>query len=425
MQLDVSHGGLGKSALYISTEAALSTSRLAQILESMRVSCPEAFEDPTTAPNLSRVHSVQCPDLESQNHILTYQLPIAIRRFDVGVVIIDSIAANFRTGDTTLQNPDPAVGDIQLSISDPKRRAAILGQRSVDLFRIGRHLQRVAIEQHVAIVVANQVSDWIVNDNGPASSTSVVQNPAAPKYHMGAVGKLSAPESIRPVVAPPVDLRASFLDSVDNISLASSSPMTDSQMQRLATPTPVDFRAAVARPTRALARAVTPKLEAGQTAGARLRIAEQNAASSNLSNQTEPPKRKLASEQHPHPDHPPNQLPLTSLSASPSRIMSLDHQMRWFSGWGEPSGFTSSIHYFGSLKTPALGLTWTNLVSARFVIKKGEFVDGKGKVVVRRRVECVFAAWTGGGRERGVECEIWEGGVRAVQSRRGEREEGS
>lgn len=436
MQLPASLGGLGRSALYISTEAALSTARLAQMLDRMRESVPEAFDGAgagtdTSGTGLDRVHSIQCPDLESQDHILTFQLPTAIERLGVGLVIIDSIAANFRTGDTTLraeaqQQPTDVGGHDtggpdarSWPPTDPgKRRAALLGQRSADLFKLGRHLQQVAIEHGVAVVVANQVADWIPHDGGPAASTAGDRG----VYHMGTVQRLPAPRlAPQPPIAPATDSRTSWPESFDDVSLASSSPMTASQAQRLASPTPLPASRSRSYDTGGhVVRCTTPKLEHGSAAGGQLRRATGSLPAAgpgtsydHLRGDTPSVVRSRAIMRPSPPQSP-------SLSLPVSRVLSLDHQMRWYSGWGEPipsssSSSASATEITGSLKTPALGLTWTNLIAARFVVRKREVPNHKGVLKVGRRLECVFASWTRGGRETGAELEIWEGGVRGIE----------
>ena len=47
-------------------------------------------------PSLDQIISIVTPDLESQDHILRYQLPVAIRRHNIGLVVLDSVAANYR-----------------------------------------------------------------------------------------------------------------------------------------------------------------------------------------------------------------------------------------------------------------------------------------------------------------------------------------
>jgi DNA repair protein RAD57 len=47
-------------------------------------------------PSLDRVISIVTPDLESQDHILQYQVPVAIKRHNIGLIVLDSVAANYR-----------------------------------------------------------------------------------------------------------------------------------------------------------------------------------------------------------------------------------------------------------------------------------------------------------------------------------------
>lgn len=115
-------------------------------------------------------------------------------------------------------------------------------------------------------------------------------------------------------------------------------------------------------------------------------------------------------------------------SASASLVLSLDHQQRFFTGWGaEPS---TPSH---NLKTPSLGLVWANQITCRIALLKerdyGITGTGEGEVAVegvggaewnsrrwRRWMRVVFAPWVKetGEREKGVEFEIWSGGVRAL-----------
>jgi DNA repair protein RAD57 len=79
-------------------------------------------------------------DLEAQDHILNYQLPVAIQRYNIGLVIIDSITSNYRA---------------EHSSTD----AIALATRSNELAKLGHMLRNLAVEEDIAIVVANQVSD--------------------------------------------------------------------------------------------------------------------------------------------------------------------------------------------------------------------------------------------------------------------------
>ena len=111
----------------------------------------------------------------------------------------------------------------------------------------------------------------------------------------------------------------------------------------------------------------------------------------------------------------------------PPAVLSLDHQLRWMSGWGDsPESRADGV----GEKTPALGLTWANQIDCRVALIKGAaFAQGGGNEKLgdpeaeewaprrwRRHMRMVFAPWaapTGEG-EKGTEFEIWEGGARAV-----------
>jgi DNA repair protein RAD57 len=115
----------------------LSTARLSQLLEHHPYLSKLAAAD---LPSLDNILSINTIDLETQDHILNYQLPVAVSRHNVGLVIIDSIAANYRA---------EYAADNMESIS----------MRSGELTRLGELLRNLAAKEDIAIVVANQVSD--------------------------------------------------------------------------------------------------------------------------------------------------------------------------------------------------------------------------------------------------------------------------
>ena len=155
--------GLSRSTIYMSTEAQISTKRLNQILSNHQHMCNCAA---STRPSLDNVRSIPVQDLESQEHILEYQLPIMVQRYNVGLVIIDSIAANYRA---------------EHGSSVPKD----LADRAAQLAKLGRILRRLAVANDLAVVVANQVSDRFesIADrsilNGVSSSPSTSSSPAS------------------------------------------------------------------------------------------------------------------------------------------------------------------------------------------------------------------------------------------------------
>ena len=135
-QLPPPHG-LGRSSIYISTEAPLSTKRLAQILQHHPLLSNLQTHE---RPSLANVRAIPVGDLEAQDHILEYQLPTAIEKFNVGLVVLDSVAANYRA---------------EHGSSVPKD----LADRATRLGKLGHLLRRLAVSKNIAIVVANQVSD--------------------------------------------------------------------------------------------------------------------------------------------------------------------------------------------------------------------------------------------------------------------------
>jgi DNA repair protein RAD57 len=282
--------GLSRSTIYMSTEAQISTKRLNQILYSHQYLSKLSA---STRPSLDDIRSIPVQDLEAQEHILEYQLPIMIQRYNVGLVVVDSVAANYRA---------------EHGSSVPKD----LANRATQLAKLGRMLRRLAAEEKLAVVVANQVSDRF--------------------------------------------------DSVADralLSVLSSSPSIPSSP---------------ASQARIISKA-------------------------------------------------PNQG---------TEIMSLDHQQRFFTGWGDDPGVNPD-----ELKTPALGLGWTNQIAARIVLKmegsrlvskaagKAEdFIGGnlwrdKKK---RRFLSLVFAPWIGGTLTP-VEFEIRREGIVSIAPDRQDHEE--
>ena len=134
-----SQDGSPCTALYISTEAQLQTTRLSQILETH----PKLADLPShQKPSLARIQSTHIHDLEAQEHILRFQVPVAIQRFNVGLIVIDSIAANYRAEFEKGGKPSHS-----------------LAKRSAQVAQLGTHLRDLARIHNIAVVVANQVAD--------------------------------------------------------------------------------------------------------------------------------------------------------------------------------------------------------------------------------------------------------------------------
>lgn len=323
--------GLGRQALYISTESGLSTSRLAQMLKANETLKNVDFAD---RPSLDNILSTALPDLESQDHILQYQLPVLLDRHNVGLIVLDSVAANYRA-----------------EFERQGTRGSNMAARSSDLVRLGALLRDLARRYNLAIVVANQVADRF------SSSPALYRSPAPPR----------------------------------------PSPATQE----------------------------TP-----------------------LASRSIPP--------HANAPGPPSSLPFPSTPASPLPFslpdedgapappaLLLDHQQRWFTGWGDDP--RSSL----ALKTPSLGLVWSTQIACRIALFKRP-VYGRTRTAAplsavtstpggnnagrdddydpdmaaptlkswRRWMKVVFAPHTkesGSGIDGAVEFEINLGGLRAVK----------
>ncbi|KAK3669375.1 DNA repair protein rhp57 [Recurvomyces mirabilis] len=187
VQLHPPHGP-GKSALYISTEAPLQTPRLSQILQTN-----SKIQDlsPDQRPSLNRVQSTHIHDLEAQDHILRYQVPVAIKRHDVGLLIIDSIAANYR--------PEFDKGNVR------KTAAESFIKRSNQVTQLGKLLRDLARIHGIAVVVANQVSDRFAFEppgQVPISQQTQRSRPASPPQAVPMTGTMSQHVTSQTPTAP-------------------------------------------------------------------------------------------------------------------------------------------------------------------------------------------------------------------------------
>lgn len=237
--------GLGKKALYISTESSLATRRLAQMLANHPL-----LKDlePNEKPSLDNILSTVTPDLESQDHIIEYQVPVLVERHNVGLIILDSVAANYRA-----------------EFEHKGSRGSIMAARSAQLVKLGAVLRDLARLNGLAVVVANQVADRF--DSGPA--TNMLRH--APQK----TTRMAPPES-------PLAYRSNAMPPPSTFSSTPSSSM-------------------------------------------------------------------------PFPPSEEELVPPT---------LHLDHQQRWFTGWGDEP---YSSH---SLKTPSLGLVWSTQISCRVALFK-------------------------------------------------------
>ncbi|KAF7714094.1 DNA repair protein RAD57 [Penicillium ucsense] len=193
----VERNGLPSHAVYISTEHPLATNRLSQMLESH----PTLSTLPADqTPSLENILAINAMDLEAQDHILQYQLPVAIANYNVGLVIIDSVTSNYRA---------------ELSSNN----ILAISTRSSELARLGQMLRNLAARENIAIVVANQVSDRFEPADGIG---------ADPAQRPGLSSTLSQSAVAREAWAPsPVKRTRS--DNIEQLSQSSQGPPSSSQ----------------------------------------------------------------------------------------------------------------------------------------------------------------------------------------------------
>ncbi|GLI73835.1 DNA repair protein rhp57 [Penicillium ochrochloron] len=267
----VERNGLPSQAVYISTEHPLATSRLSQMLEFH----PHLSSLPADkAPSLENILAINAMDLEAQDHILNYQLPVALANYNVGLVIIDSVTSNYRA---------------ELSSNN----ILAISTRSTELAKLGQLLRNLAAKENIAIVLANQVSDRFEPTEGIGADPA--QRSGFPSIlSQGAVAREAGAAS---------PLQRTRSDNTDQLSQYSQGPSSS---------------------------------------------------------------QAIPSSPYHAPDD--EKFDGSYIIENPARnsILSLVHQERFFTGWGDGS------HYEKNLKTPALGYFWSTQIACRIALKKEE-----------------------------------------------------
>lgn len=158
-----------RKALYISTEkTGLATSRLSRIVQrtnrdfqALQLAIHEKnktlnpSDSPNNTPNLrsistDNIFTFKATDGVELLHVLQYQVPILIKRFDIGLLIIDSIAGPYRGLDVRQNNNNK-------SLNDDEKANVDSFVETLDTIR------SIARNQHIAVALANQVKDRILS----------------------------------------------------------------------------------------------------------------------------------------------------------------------------------------------------------------------------------------------------------------------
>ncbi|OQD89553.1 hypothetical protein PENANT_c002G05745 [Penicillium antarcticum] len=297
--------GLRRRALYISTEHPLSTPRLFQLIECHPILSTLPAED---APSLEDILSINAMDLETQDHILSYQLPVAIQRYNIGLVIIDSITSNYRAEHSSTN-------------------AIALATRTTELAKLGHMLRNLAVDEDVAIVVANQVSDRFDMPDVP-DDPDTDDEPASQEPVPSQTGE---------------DIE--FPDPMSNVSMSQPAMSEPSMAQPAMSQPPM--------PQPSMSQPVTMDFENTQQAP---------------SDSQDPPSSSAISSSQFYGDHDENtfQQMHCDTDLTFKQATSVHLQERYFTGWGDDF----SPH--ASLKNPAMGIFWSSQIACRIALKKEE-----------------------------------------------------
>lgn len=251
-------------------------------------------------------------DLETQDHILNYQLPVAIQRYNLGLVIIDSITSNYRA---------------EHSSTD----AIALATRTTELAKLGYMLRNLAVDEDIAIVVANQVSDRFdipdVPDDPDTDEESASQE-SLPS-HTGEELEFHDPLSELPMSQPAMSQPPMFQPAM------SQHPLPQPSMSQ---PARIDFD-----PT-------------------------QQAPSD--SQDLPPSSATSSSEVYAEDDEDAFHRTHCDTDLTFKQATSVHLQERFFTGWGD------DLSPHTPLKNPAMGLFWSSQIACRIALKKEESRPG-------------------------------------------------
>ncbi|KAK6198680.1 P-loop containing nucleoside triphosphate hydrolase protein [Scheffersomyces amazonensis] len=168
--------------IFIATESFLETKRLQDMYDYYR---EIEVQDQGSQISMDNVSYIYCPDLESQDHIIYTQLPIKLEQLKdkVNMVVIDSIAQHLRR-EGSINNSSylkEKIDRLHDQLKDIREYQDIYKRHQQQsqkfqkksskyhnrflknhyLFLLNRHLYRLATKYNIAIVVVNQVSDFI------------------------------------------------------------------------------------------------------------------------------------------------------------------------------------------------------------------------------------------------------------------------
>lgn len=187
-----------RDSVYIATELPVETRRMREL------------------GSLSHVKCVYCTDFESQDHLLYTQLPALLKTQQCSVVAIDSIGHHLRDADVSVNNATylreklaqqeeqlqnvPQYDQLKQQFDEVSHRffkgTPRFRQKAGRRYYITllyRHLADLARTHNVAIVVANQVSDFYSEGGAPLSYALQVPRIFGAPREVGARGTTQVP----------------------------------------------------------------------------------------------------------------------------------------------------------------------------------------------------------------------------------------
>ncbi|KAK9718172.1 DNA repair protein rhp57, variant 2 [Basidiobolus ranarum] len=94
----------------------------------------------------SKIHIAHLADLETQHHLIHYHLPVLLSRHKIRLIILDSVAANFRAEDLLVD------GEMKTS----KNGFSI--EKIRGLLQLGHQLHRLSVNFGIPVICVNQAS---------------------------------------------------------------------------------------------------------------------------------------------------------------------------------------------------------------------------------------------------------------------------
>ncbi|KAI8902745.1 P-loop containing nucleoside triphosphate hydrolase protein [Globomyces pollinis-pini] len=133
-QLPEELGGLDGGALYVSTSGRFSIRRLEQLVKSFA----NLYAIEGDASFMDQIYIIHIRDLETQNHILAYQVPVFVQKYHIRLLVIDSITPNFRGLEEG--------GSLDIKA------------RSHHIYQTGQLLKQLASQFNMVVLCINEVS---------------------------------------------------------------------------------------------------------------------------------------------------------------------------------------------------------------------------------------------------------------------------